>query len=232
MNWLIVLGSLVVAIIVSIGIGYFLVSLIVGQEVAQRNLRSVSPILILVGVITAFLGYYFSNTRYFLLALSVLSIISSIGYLFVWFWRKRQTGSLLLNVGLTRSNWLVLLVGTIFILFAARYTYTFMNQTTGAFSKDNNIVLFQLVIYWILAIFLVINGLFKCELRDKAICFMTAVIKWDEIESYKWEGKQGNILTIWLKKKFFGFPNHRTLPIPASKKTAAENILTHHLSGK
>ena len=232
MDWLIVLGSLIVATIVGIGIGYFIVSLFIGQEVAQRNLRSVFPILILVGAIATFSGYYFSNMEYLLATLSFLSIVFSMGYLVVWFWRKRQTGFLLLNIGITRNNWLVLVVGTISTLLAIRYTYIFITQTTGAFSQDNNIALFQLVIYWIAAIFLVINGLSKCELHEKAICFMTAVIKWDEIKSYKWEGKQGNILTISLKKKFFGFSDRRTLLIPANKKTAAEKILMHHTASK
>ncbi|MBV6623213.1 MAG: hypothetical protein KI793_09810 [Rivularia sp. (in: Bacteria)] len=58
---------------------------------------------------------------------------------------------------------------------------------------------------------------------------MTAVINWDKIKSYKWEGKQGSILTIWLKKRFLGFPNRKILLIPASKKAVVEGILSEHL---
>ncbi|MBE9212277.1 hypothetical protein IQ247_06065 [Plectonema cf. radiosum LEGE 06105] len=229
MNWFVVVGTLVAAII-GLGFGYFIASFIVGKEAAQRNLRSVLPIGVFIGVLIAFSGYYLSNIEFLLLVLAVLSLIFIIGSLVIWFWRKQKTGSLLLNVGRTRSHWLILGTGIIFLLLAVGQTYTLITQTSEFFSEDNNILLFNLVINWALAILLLVSGLSKLELREKAICFMTAVIRWDEIKSYKWEGKQQNILTIWLKKRFLGLPNFKILPIPLSKKAAVEAILSEHLS--
>lgn len=229
MNWFVIAVTLL-AVIIGLGFGYFIASLIVGKEAAQRSLRSVLPIGVLVGVLIAFSGYYLSNIEFLLVALAVLSLIFIIGSLVMWFWRKQYTGSLLLNVGRTRSHWLILGTGMIFLLLAVGQTYTLIIQTAEFFSEDNNILLFNIVINWALAIFLLVSGLSKLELREKAICFMAAVIKWDEIKSYKWEGKQQNILTIWLKKRFLGLPNFKILPISVNQKAAVEAILSEHLS--
>lgn len=152
MNWFVIAVTLV-AVIIGLGFGYFIASLIVGKEVAQRNLRGVLPIGVLVGVLTAFSGYYLSDIEFLLLALAVLSLIFIIGSLVIWFWRKQKTGSLLLNVGRTRSHWLALGAGVIFILLVLGQTYTLITQTTEIFSEDNNILLFNIVINWALAIF-------------------------------------------------------------------------------
>lgn len=113
MNWFVIAVTLL-AVIIGLGFGYFIASLIVGKEAAQRSLRSVLPIGVLVGVLIAFSGYYLSNIEFLLVALAVLSLIFIIGSLVMWFWRKQYTGSLLLNVGRTRSHWLILGTGMIF----------------------------------------------------------------------------------------------------------------------
>lgn len=229
MNWSIFVGVLIGAII-ALGLAYLIASFVVGQEVAQRNLQGIFPIGILAGVSIPFLFYFLSNIEYLWFTLAVLALIFVLGSIVNWFWRKRQTGLLLLNVGQTRSHRLTLGAGVIFTLLAMGQTYILITRTTETFAEDNNLLLSQIVFNWALAIFFIVNGLSKLELREKAICFMSAILKWDEIKSYKWEGKQGNILTTWHKKQFLGFPNHQTFPIPAHKKAAVESILNEYLS--
>ncbi|MCJ8278930.1 MAG: DUF5673 domain-containing protein [Rivularia sp. ALOHA_DT_140] len=225
MDWSILFISLL-ATIIGLGLGYFIASLIIGEEVARRNLQGVLPIGVLIGILIAFFSYYLSNINFLLILISIFVI----GHIGTWFWRKSHTGLLLLNVGQTRNHWLVLTSGSIFLVYAIRQSYLLIAQTNDIFSENSNILLSQTAINWALAILLLVSGLSKLELREKAICFMTAVIPWDEIKSYKWEGKKGNILTIWLKKRFFGLPNHRSLPIPPTKKADIESIFRQYIS--
>lgn len=72
MSWLFIVSTLIEA---SIGLVlvYFVTSLIVGREVAQKNLRGILPIGILMGVIMAFLGYHLSNIEFLLFTLAFMS---------------------------------------------------------------------------------------------------------------------------------------------------------------
>ncbi|MBV6623214.1 MAG: hypothetical protein KI793_09815 [Rivularia sp. (in: Bacteria)] len=157
MNWTIVVSGLIGAII-GLGFVYLINSLILGQEVTQRYFREgILPISFLMGVAIALVVYYLSNIfniELLLLPLAVLSLIFIIGSVVIWFWRKQKTGSLLLNVGFTRSNRFTLAAGLILTFFAIGQTYILITRTVEIFSEDNYILLSQTLINWASAIFL------------------------------------------------------------------------------
>lgn len=142
--------------------------------------------------------------------------------------RKKQAGALLWNLGWPSEHKMMLLTGTIlFILAIVPTTQFFYLAKIG--DEKLTYYFYLAISYWSTVIYFFWAGLSKLELRENGIYFKFGLIKWQEIALYKWKGKKGNTLTVWLKNRI-PFCSKRSWQIPLDHKETMDTILNQYLS--
>ncbi len=216
--------------IVMIGIGYTISSRTLGPEIAQRNLRRITwliPLSFLLAIGLHSLGKYGWISFNFLVAIFIgLWLLS-------WNWRKQKAGALLLNAGRLSISKLIFWFGVLEVLMASVKTWSSIYQISTELPNPTNTaeIMSQVVLYWSLAIYLLLTGLSKLELREHGICYMFLLVKWEKLASYRWNEVKPNIVTIGLKPPSFLLSRQSwNLPIPTGCRDAVDRILAEHLS--
>lgn len=226
---------LFIPFVVALLIGYAISRSMLGQEAALRNLLSSSLILVLISGLIFALLYLPQPARDY--ALSTLFIVCSIiPWLVVLNWprRKKKAGYLLWNLGWPSTHKYMLVASMIFLINAILQTILFINIVAKGVSQLDNIpeyYLSQVILHWSLAITFLWMGFSKLELRENGIYFKFGFIKWKQIDSFKWEGKKGNTLTVWLKQQLPLFKT-RSWSIPVGLKNPVERMISQNMLGK
>jgi len=221
----------IVFLAASIWFGYARAVDMVGREVAQRNLRHTLPNILIwfaLALIISLLG------NYGWVSLNILGSIGCCVLLLTWFFRKKEFGSLLINTGRTSINKLSFWLAVCFALSAIHTTWVMFVQVLGELPPSTNleVLISQLVFYWVLAIYFLALGLSRLEFRENGICFMLTFLKWQRVNSYNWEQSKPNTLTIRFKPRFSLVPGFLSMPIPTKHREAVNQILDERLPGK
>lgn len=221
----------IVVIATSFGFGYVKAVDMVGREAARRNLRYIvlsTLVACAFGLVIPFLGKY---------GWVILNILFSVGFsvwLLTWFFRKKEFGDLLINIGRTSINKLFLWFGVFYALSITLMTWRLSVQISVGIPQSTSleIQISQLVFCWIVVIFFLANGLSSLEFRKNGICFMFTFFNWRRVNSYNWEKSKPNVLTIWFKPRFPLFPGFMSMPIPTKHRDVVSQILDERLPGK
>jgi hypothetical protein len=224
----------VVLIATSFWFGYVTAEDLVGREVAERNLRYFLPTMLLAcafGLIIPSLGEY---------GRVILHILISVGisvWLLTWFFRKKESGDLLINIGQTLINKFFFWLGLFYASYITLMTWRLSAQISVGIPQSTNleIQISYLVLCWLMVILALALGLGGLEFRVNGICFMLTFFNWQRVNSYKWEKSQLNVLnvlTIWFKPRFPLLPGFLSTPIPTKHRDVVSQILDEQLPGK
>jgi len=226
---------LVIPFLVALLIGYAINRSMLGKEAAFRNLLSSGLLFLL--IIATIISLFFLPQPVQDYAFSGLFIaLAIIPWLLILTWprRKKRAGHLLWNLGWPATHRYLLVASAIFFVTAILQTILFITLASQGFSGSERSVeyyLSQVILFWSCAISFLWIGFSKLEVREKGIYFKFGLIKWQQISSYKWEGKNGNILTVWLKQRLPLFQTRSWL-IPSGLKNPVERIILQNMSGK
>lgn len=226
---------LLIPFLVALLIGYAISRSMLGQEAALRNLLSSSLLLVLISALIFALLYLPQPARDYTFS-GLFIVCAIIPWLVILNWprRKKKAGYLLWNLGWPSTHRYMLVASLIFLINAIIQTIVLINLVTNGGAKLDNILeyyLSQLILYWSLAITFLWMGFSKLELRENGIYFKFGLIKWEQIASYKWEGKKGNTLTVWLKQHL-PLLKTRSWSIPVSLKNPVERMIAQNMLGK
>lgn len=227
------------SIIISIGVGLFLGyivrrSLLNHKAIWINWLASISLLLV---TVPALISLFLLPQPWQDYALSGLFILSSA---LLWLYmitapiRKKRAGSLLWNLGWPATHRTMFIIGIVWVIIALLQTSIFLNLADQEFVASYSIpeyYISQVILYWSTVIYLLWAGLSRLELRENGIYFKFGLIEWRQIAAYKWQGKKGNILTVWIKQRLPIFPK-ATWQIPGVHKETIERILNQHLSAR
>lgn len=224
-------------LLIGVGGGYAIASRIWGQEVAYRRLRDTIPFFLL-GVLIAWassFGIPVLETSYIFFSLSILYAIFIAIYLLSWLWRKKKAGFLVLDLGRTVNNKILLGLGLIETLSASAFTFVFLDQVSSEtnYSGMDEIYLLSLAIFlWTLAIFFFGRGVSRLQIRENGLCYQCSILNWHKIISYAWEESKPSILTFRLQQKSPFLPKLVSLKIPPDKQNEVEYILANYVPGQ
>ncbi len=174
----------------------------------------------------------------------LLLLLRASVWLLTWFFCKRESGDLLINIGRTVINKYCFWGGVLFPLILISITWQLFFHLLGelfvhglgGFSQSTSLenylgALLFLVFSCGVPILLFALGLSRLEFRENGICFMFTFINWQKVNSYSWKLKP-NQLTIWFKPDFPLFAGIMNLPIPTKHRDIVSQILNERLPGK
>lgn len=206
-----------------------------GKKAVWSNRLAIALLLLgIVGLMIMLLFLPQTGRDFFFCGIFILfSIILWVSIL-TWPRRKRRAGSLLWNLGRPKTYRILLVVGILFVFSAIFQTLLIIELIIKGFSGSSIIPEYyvaQTILYWSTAIYFLWAGFSLLQLRENGIYYKFGLIKWEQIESYTWEGKKGTMLTVWLKQPIPLFQT-RSWTIPVVHKPTIEQILNQYLLGK
>jgi hypothetical protein len=220
----------IVSIATSFWFGWVRAADMVGREAVRRNLRYI--------LLTMLIGCPFSFVIFFLgkpawVSLQILVLVGISAWLLIWFFRKKEFGDLLINIGQTPINKYYLLCGVPYALFVTLGTCLLFVQMPVEIRQGLILeIISQLGYGWISAILFLAYGFSGLEFRENGICFMFIFLNWRRVNSYNWEKSKPNVLTVWFKPRFPLFPGFMSIPIPIKHRDVVSQILDEQLPGK
>lgn len=234
---------LIIVIVLGLGLGYLIASREYGQEVAQRNLRLVIPLFFVIIFVGGPARTFVEKSlgEYGRLSFSILFAVLIISYPLSWLWRRKQVGSLLLDLGRSSSSKPMLWFGLFQGILAAWYSFSLLQlilRGVQAYSTPDDYFsvvvsdLSALLSSCSLAIFFCSTGLSRLQLRANGICYQFQRMSWQRITSYNWERAKPHILTIRFKSRFPLIPGFWSLSIPIARKDDVEHVLSEYLACK
>jgi hypothetical protein len=134
------------------------------------------------------------------------------------FRRKRQAGSVLLNLGWSKAQKMEIFLGCVFII---QNIISLLSE-----HPDETIGIVPSVIGGML----IIVGSNNFEIREGGIFYLDIAKKWEHVKSYDWEGKDSLSLTLNIRTSL-PFFKIRSIPIPAQHKQTVENLLVQYVQG-
>lgn len=212
MFWLI--GIVALFLLAGLG-GYLLRKHEVGRKAAMRDLRRGLPLMAMGLVVGYGLMRLLPVSGFDLLLIAGFPIL--IGY---GLWRRRQAGSVLMNLGRSSRHKMFLGIGVLLILLSiVELVSSFVENGTDAVDVSS--------IVWGLSfgVFFLFMGLSGLEIREAGIFSDGQLLNWERIESYEWGEKA---LTVRLKRWWF---KTVSFPVPRLHRDAVSDLLAQHISG-
>jgi hypothetical protein len=220
----------IVLIATSFWFGWVRAVEMVGREVVRRS-RCYILLAMLIGFAFSFVIFFLGKPAW--VSLQILVLIGISTSLLIWFFRKKEFGDLLINIGQTPINKYYLLGGVLYALFLTLGTcLLFVQMPVGI---RLNLILETISKFgygWIAAILFLAYGFSGLEFRENGICFMFIFLNWRRINSYNWEKSKPNVLTVWFEPRFPLFPGFMSIPIPIKHRDVVSQILDERLPGK
>lgn len=159
-------------------------------------------------------------------------LVSIIVWWLIWFFRKKEFGDLLINIGRTSINKYYFSFGVPYALLVTLSTCLLFVQMPVEIRQSLILeIISQLGFGWISAILFLAYGFSGLEFRENGICFMFTFLNWRRVKSYNWEKSKPNVLTIWFKPRFPLLPGFISIPIPTKHCDVVSQILDEQLSG-
>ena len=150
------------------------------------------------------------------------------GYFITHLIRRAKGGSVLLDIG--RNSYLAVfltIIAGITIFFALRSVISEARQD-GLDLKEVTRILGLLSMAAIVLPF----GFSKIQIREEGILYFSRLIKWEKIDSYRWEGRNGSTLTLRYSKPIYFLFREVNIPIPPYYKDYVDYLLSQKISVK
>ncbi|MBD1910221.1 MULTISPECIES: hypothetical protein [unclassified Leptolyngbya] len=144
----------------------------------------------------------------------------------------RETGSLILKIGRSLSNYWFLSCGLIFAVASLALSIFFIYEHFGG--SPNFVVTSDdwspLILYWNISILYILIGCSNVLVYENGMYFMFNLLKWQEIDSYHWDAARPNILVLNHKRPSkFIFGSISKIDIPEKHKLFLDDVLSTKL---
>ena len=193
--------------------GYLLRKHEVGRKAAGRDLRRGLP-LIAMGLVAGYGLMRLLPVSGFEL-LFIAGIWLAMGY---GLWRRRQAGSVLLNLGRSSRHKMSLGIGVLMIFYSIVQLVSFFVDN-AADAVDVSSIVWGLS-FGVFFLFVGLSG----EIREAGIFSDGQLLKWERIKSYEWGEKA---LTVRLKRRWF---KTVSFPVPPLHRDAVSDLFAQHVS--
>ncbi|MGD1953473.1 MAG: hypothetical protein ACFB14_28075 [Leptolyngbyaceae cyanobacterium] len=210
---------------------YLLLTRVMGQEAASRNLRYALP-WIVVGFAIAVIPFLVTLGGQIVWSVLYLGYVVSIGvWLLHWPRRKRKAGALLLNAGRTWHNKFLFWIGIAEVGVATMITWISWVSLTEFADTSNGVVHTSLAVafWWTLALLIVFLGLNKLELRENGLCFLYNVVPWKRMKSYTWEVTHPSTLTIRVRPRLIFLPDTMSIKVPEMYRDDIDRVIQTYI---
>jgi hypothetical protein len=212
-------------LVIALGVGYGIRSREVGAKAAARDL--LYGILGIAAVIVVLVGLRLLRVPLRPNGISII-MLTGLGiamiYLIIFLRRKKEAAPVLLDIGQSTWHKISLIAGGFFLLFGIIELVELFE--TGSKTRINGT--FSCLVFFSVGVLLIFQGRGHSEIREGGIVCLDRFIKWQQIKSYEWEGKDNLTLTLRFKQRF-PFSRTSSLPIPAHHKETAEKLLGRYL---
>jgi len=218
----------ILAIAISLGIGYVIARKVIGPEAAKRNLFYSGP-WILFG---AFLALLLPSVgRYGLVALYAIYVVSILTWLFSWPLRKKEAGALLLEVGPTVQNKLLFWIGLLQIGTAIAMTLSLIDNFTGPLTTTGGIVsgIIKITFWWTIALTFIFLGRSHLEIRENGLTYFFTWQPWARIKAFGWDDDKPNTLILKAAPRTVLSRRYITLSIPSAQQPEVDRLLEDYL---
>lgn len=221
-----VLFLLVIAL--SFGLGYFVLSRVLGPNSARRSLTHAAPAILLgllLPLLLAFAG------RYGLVILYGLYAAGALVWILSWPVRKQRAGELLLRLSATLQSKLLLWVGLLQIGLAIAITLSRLDQFTGGLVTRSGIItgIVELAFWWSIALLFVLLGCSKLEIRENGLSYLLSWQPWERIQAFGWDDDKPNTLILKTYPRTFLSRRYQMLRIPADQQQTVDSLLEEYL---
>jgi len=207
-------------------VGYRTMRYQVGNEIAKKKMRLLIPIVVVAVSVGVFLPDFPPSKNTGLLILDGFGFALFI-FLFVRFYQqKSQSGDLLLDLGwmLKRHKYWAISWKILILSFAITVVGAF--YTASEFDPGELLMVLTIVPGVCIVTFFKAS---KIQIRENGILTVGGLLRWKNIESFKWQGENSDVMTIRMKKGFW-FAREGHLKVPSNQKEEVERILTEHLT--
>jgi hypothetical protein len=222
MNWLIFIGILAIGL----GIGYGIRRHEVGKKAAARDfLRGVTVMVISIIILFSlyFLAVSLKVNKWMIVNLILIMVVWI--YQVIWLQRKRKAGPILLDIGRTTQHKVLVIAGGLFIFAGIVNLIELFEPGSKSGIRDLSGGILSLS----LGVIMIFWGLSHFEIRERGFLSLDSlVIKWGQIKSYQWEGKNNLTLVLRLKKGLMFFRT-RSFKIPAHHMETVKKLLEQYL---
>ena len=206
----------------SLGLGYWLARQQVSARAARTWLLTTLPSVVGIGVITQLLV---RSPREYLEKGSREAIWLVLGVaLLIWVtflvWQRRNVGATILRVTRVRSKValgfsLVLLVATIVL-------------AVGTLLGKAGVSTSRVAFFFSFALYFTVTGATGTRMTERGIVGGQSFVPWDRIESHWWEGPEGNILAVKIRKRLL-FGGTARFPVPPPLKDVVAEVMRKYL---
>jgi len=212
-----------VIFVIPLAIWYIFLAFLYGPRVACRIVARVLSLeaLILGGLFVFFAIIPTSERDNTARALQLFLLVLFWGLFIPHLIKRTKGGSVLLDIGRNSYHavFFTILAG-IAIFFALRSVISEARQD-GLDLKEVTRILGLLSMAAIVLPF----GFSKIQIREEGILYFSRLIKWEKIDSYRWEGRNASTLTLkYNRPKFFLF-QEVNIAIPPYYRDYVDNLL-------
>jgi hypothetical protein len=213
-------------LVIALGVGYGIRSREVGAKAAARDL--LYGILGIAAVIVVLVGLRLLRVPLRPNGISII-MLTGLGiamiYLIIFLRRKKEAGSLLLDIGPSAQRKLFLIAGGFFLLASISDLIDVFER--GSKTRINDVA--SCLFFLSFGVLFILWGRSHFELREGGILCLDRFIKWQQIKSYEWGGTKKLTLTLRFSRRFPFYRAPRSLRIPAHQKETAEKLLGRYL---
>ncbi|MGB3788117.1 MAG: hypothetical protein WA949_08905 [Phormidesmis sp.] len=216
------------AIALSLSLGYFVLSRVIGARSARRSLIYAAPAILiglLLPLVLAFAG------RYGLVILYGLYAAGALLWMLSWPLRKKQAGVLLLRLSATLQSKVLFWLGLFQVGLAIAITYSRLDQFTGSLVTTGGIIsgIAELAFWWSLALLFVVLGCSRLEIRENGLSYLLAWQPWERIRAFGWDDDKPNTLILKTYPRTFLSRRYMMLRIPADQQQTVDALLEDYL---
>jgi hypothetical protein len=212
-----------------LGIAYFFTAMIYGPKAAIKSLAQALAIIGVLSIVFYVLSPFITPSQrdilwtLLYLALSIISVI----VLFLQIRGKRQAASetLLLDLGLDKNGFLILLIGVVFLVSPISSIIDSF-ETSQFVAKDLLSIVFKVLI----GILGVYKGINNTVLTDGGIFSLYGYVNWTNIKSYQWEESKPPLLNLKLAGSWFSL-NRSSIIVPQIHRGTVQDLLSQKLAG-
>jgi hypothetical protein len=216
---------LIAFLVIVIGGVYGIRSREVGKKAAARDL--LYSVLMMAFVIIVLAGLRLLGAS---LRANIILILNLTGTgfvliaLIIYLRRGKKAGPVLLDIGKSTQHTMLAICGGLFLLSGILEIFEAFDP--GGKSRMN--VASSCLFLLSCGVLFSLWGRSRSEIREGGILYLDRFIKWQQIKSYEWEGKNNLTLTLRFRRRF-PFYRSRSLPIPAFHKETTEKLLERYL---
>jgi hypothetical protein len=150
------------------------------------------------------------------IALAASLGLSAAGLVTAGIYGRMIAGGVLFDCGPSPGRRYAMAAFVIYLGMGALYSYDEL--------KSGNPQILTFIGNGAIAVLLGTSALARLQIRENGLWIFFDAIKWNKIQSYRWEGDRNSTLVVQAQSRF---PSHRkaTIPVPDEHKDAVDELL-------